>query len=49
MDKNISKHTGFKKPTKEEWVKEKVHQNIGACRVKPGRIIFEIDGARRNC
>ena len=26
------------------WVRVKAHQNIWACRVKPGRILFEVDG-----
>ena len=44
MDKNISKYTCFKKPIEVRMGKGKGSPEYYACRVKPGRILFEVDG-----
>ena len=45
MDKNFSKYTCFKKTNRSKnGGKEKGSPEYYACRVKTGRIIFEIDG-----
>ena len=44
MDENISLLPVSKKPTEVRMGKGKGSPEYYACRVKPGRIIFEIDG-----
>ena len=46
LDKSISEHSSFKKPTevRMEKKKGKGSPEFWACRVKPGRILFEVDG-----
>ena len=41
---NFSQYSSFKKPTEVGMGKGKGSPEYYACRVKPGRIIFEIDG-----
>ena len=44
MDKSFPKYTGIKKPTEVRMGKGKGSPEFWACRVKPGRILFEVDG-----
>ena len=44
MDKNVSKYTSFEKTYWGENGKRKGSPEFWACRVKPGRILFEVDG-----
>ena len=44
MVKNIPKYTSIKKPIEVRMGKGKGNPEYFVCRVKPGRIIFEIDG-----
>ena len=44
MDKNFSKYSVSKKPVEVRMGKGKGSPEFWVCRVKPGRILFEIDG-----